>query len=161
MFDMLFDWIVRQIGVEPDYLALYLGLFVAVCNIVGKLIPESAVGWLGVVRKIAKVGGLYISQRITPGVTTTTISKAIAADVPDAMIRESASGLKDAVHTGTEAGMLAGAIVDSVRGRRPGEPFVEGVSPGQGTTVPDEFRTDGPFEKSKRARSKSSPTKGL
>jgi hypothetical protein len=40
-----------------------LALAVAVAQAIGKLIPDTATGPLGVIRKIAKIVGLYIPNR--------------------------------------------------------------------------------------------------
>jgi hypothetical protein len=40
-----------------------LALAVAVAQAIGKLIPDTATGALGIVRKVAKVVGLYVQNR--------------------------------------------------------------------------------------------------
>lgn len=67
-----FDWfniIIAKAGVTPAQ-----GLFVAMVlmmgfNITGRLIPDSAVGWLGTIRKACKILGLFIQNRVLPGIT--------------------------------------------------------------------------------------------
>lgn len=45
--------------VEPSIVALV----VLVAQIIGRAIPDSAEGFLGVVRKLAKIVGLYVSNQ--------------------------------------------------------------------------------------------------
>lgn len=142
MFDPIAT-IAHLLGVPAAYVPLILMIIVAVSNIIGKLIPESATGWLGTARKIANIIGLYVSNRITPNITQSDVTKSIAATVPDMTIIRSAEGLPKAVETGVQAGAVARAIVDAASGKTPGRPYVAGESPEPGSQVPDEFRTDG------------------
>lgn len=43
-------------------MAAAVALIIAIAQFVGKVIPDSATGVLGVIRKIAKVIGLYVSN---------------------------------------------------------------------------------------------------
>jgi hypothetical protein len=76
--DQILAYLAGVLGVSPTTFLLILGVFVSVCNLVGKLIPDDATGYLAVVRKIAKVGGLYVSTRITSDVTVNDAARAVA-----------------------------------------------------------------------------------
>jgi hypothetical protein len=43
-------------------MAAGVAVIIAVAQFIGKIIPDTATGFLGVVRKIAKVIGLYVSN---------------------------------------------------------------------------------------------------
>jgi hypothetical protein len=101
------------LGIDPEAFTLYLILLVTVSNVVSKLIPESSTGVLGVIRKIASILGVSLANRITPNVTSKDISKAVAAGIPDAVVKEAADALPSAVETGQAATALADAIVDA------------------------------------------------
>jgi hypothetical protein len=60
--DSILTTVAGALGISPITLVLLLGVVVAVCNLVGKLIPDDATGTLGLVRKVCKVLGLYISR---------------------------------------------------------------------------------------------------
>src|SRR3546814_6946447 len=53
----------KLLGVEPSTALLIVGLLIALMNLGGRLIPDDATGWLGFVRKICKLVGLYASNR--------------------------------------------------------------------------------------------------
>jgi hypothetical protein len=53
------------IGVSPAATVVVLGLMVSIANLVGKAIPDEATGILGVIRRVAKVIGLYVPNRTT------------------------------------------------------------------------------------------------
>lgn len=111
--DQIFDAISRLLGIDPAYLAIWLGVLVAVANLIGKAIPESATGWLAGVRRVCKVIGLYIPQRITPAISATTVAKAVVAEVPDSVVKAASHNLPEAVESGQSAGLLATSLMDS------------------------------------------------
>lgn len=49
-------------GLSGEATVLLVGVVVAVANLVGKLIPDTAPGALGLIRKIAKFVGLYVTN---------------------------------------------------------------------------------------------------
>lgn len=53
---------------------------VAASNVVGRLIPDDKKGALGFVRKLAKVVGLYASNRVASGVSVNRVVRDIADD---------------------------------------------------------------------------------
>lgn len=64
------------LGVSPTSLVLLLGFLYGVANFLARAIPDNSTGWLGVVRTIAKLIGLYQSSKIAPGVTISAATKA-------------------------------------------------------------------------------------
>lgn len=150
MNDIL-DAITRALGIDPSYLAIYLTLIVAVANIVGKSIPESATGPLGIIRRVCKIIGLYVPNQITRTVSTATVAKAVVATASDSSIASAAECMPHAIETGTSAGVLAREILDTAGGMRAGRPYIPGESPEEGSEVPEEYRTD-PFKAGAEAR---------
>src|SRR3546814_2878672 len=69
----------KLLGVEPSTALLIVGLLIALMNLGGRLIPDDATGWLGFVRKICKLVGLYASNRIT---SKLTVNKSAETTVP-------------------------------------------------------------------------------
>lgn len=72
----VFDLIQEIFGISAEQLAIILVVISLVCRVTGKLIPDSATGILGLVRKVVKFVGLQVENRIEPGVTTEDVSKA-------------------------------------------------------------------------------------
>src|SRR3546814_6754608 len=60
---------------SSDVCSSDLGLLIALMNLGGRLIPDDATGWLGFVRKICKLVGLYASNRITSKLTVNKIAE--------------------------------------------------------------------------------------
>lgn len=75
-------------GVEPSTVLLFLAITVTAANLIGRLIPDDAVGWLGTIRKIAKTIGLFIPNRIAPGIGVDAVAKAVIADKLTKLKRE-------------------------------------------------------------------------
>lgn len=50
-------------GLSPEAAVAAIGAVVAVANLIGKAIPDHVGGPLAVIRKIAKVVGLYITNK--------------------------------------------------------------------------------------------------
>ncbi len=72
----------QALGVEPATMAVVIPLVVLGLNLLGRAIPDDATGWKGVVRKIAKLGGLYLSNRISSGVSVNQVTKVVAGLEP-------------------------------------------------------------------------------
>jgi hypothetical protein len=68
--------------VPQGTLLLFLFLLVKGANVTARLIPDDATGWQGTVRKIAALIGLYVSSRVTSGVTVTDAAKAAIGAAP-------------------------------------------------------------------------------
>ena len=135
----LIPFIPGLIGVDTEAFYLYLGLLITISNLVGRYIPDSATGPLGIVRKVAKVLGLYLGNRISPAVNANDVARAVVATVPDETILESAKDLPDAVAVGAAYGNLAESLVNAAQGEgnRPSE-RIDGVA--DGSRVPDEYQ---------------------
>lgn len=76
--DQILNYLAGVLGVDQPTFLLILGVIIAVSNLIGKLIPDDQTGALGVVRKVAKVLGLYVSSRVTKGVSVTDTAKVVA-----------------------------------------------------------------------------------
>lgn len=152
MFDAITNFIALRLGIDPATLVLILGVVVAVCNLLGKLIPDSATGWLGTLRKVCKVLGLYITNRLTPTVSAGDVTRSIAATLPDSTIKDASDKLPSAVKIGTDFGTVAADIV--ALGKKPGKSASTPGAPKQGDVVPDQYRTDGPFAAQKKKGTK-------
>jgi hypothetical protein len=76
--DSIINSIAASLGIDPTTLVLLLGVLVAFCNLAGRVIPDDATGWLGGVRKICKVVGLYVSNRVISGVSVNDTARAVA-----------------------------------------------------------------------------------
>lgn len=72
---------------EPTLLATFAALSI-VARLIGNLIPDDEVGWRGTVRKVAKVLGLYVSNRITAGVSTNDVAKVLVGSNPSPKAQE-------------------------------------------------------------------------
>lgn len=78
-------------NLEPSTMLLVFGVFVAVCNLVGRLIPDEVVGFLGAVRKVCKFVGMYTSNRVSKGVSVNDVAKALLdSKVPN--VRDNSTG---------------------------------------------------------------------
>lgn len=145
------------LGVDPQLFTLLLGVLVALANLVGRLIPDTAVGSLGVLRKVCKVVGLYVGNRVAPGISNNDAAQAVIGFRGLTQTVIASEKVKEAAKTGEEVGMKTAQYLDTVLHPTiaPGNPYVEGESPEPGSTVPEEFRTD-PM----RAGAKKSTKKG-
>jgi hypothetical protein len=110
--DQILQAIPNLLGLDPASFTLLLIVVATVANIASKLIPESATGALGVVRKICAFLGVALANRITPNVNSTDIGKAVAAGIPDEKVKEAAAALPEAVKTGHGSAAFAEAVVD-------------------------------------------------
>lgn len=116
--EQILQAIPNLLGLDPASFTLLLIVVATVANIVSKLIPESATGALGVVRKICAFLGVALANRITPHVTSKDISKAVAAGIPDEAVKEAAAALPKAVETGLGSAAFAESVVSV--GQNPG-----------------------------------------
>lgn len=89
----------QWLGVEPSTLLLFVGILVIVARIVARMIPDDQVDWLGKVRKVAGVISVDVANRITPGVTTTDVAKAVVTrkvtEIAQDLTSESKTVLRD------------------------------------------------------------------
>lgn len=71
------------LGVEPEVIVALLPTLVFIFNLLARLIPDDSKGPLGVLNKIFKVLGLYVSNRVSKGISVETVAKiALDSDVP-------------------------------------------------------------------------------
>lgn len=73
-WDPIFDWL----GLDGASVIATLVMISMVCNFIYRLIPDDAEGWLGKVKPIFKVLGLYASNRVTSGVTVNDVARELA-----------------------------------------------------------------------------------
>lgn len=64
-------------NVDPATILLIVTIFVALCNLAGRIIPDDATGVLGTVRKVCKLIGLYASNRVTKGVSVNSVANVL------------------------------------------------------------------------------------
>ena len=113
VLNRLVDLLPGLVGLDVETFYIILVALVTVCNLLGRIIPDSATGVLGVIRKIAKVVGLYLGNRVTPNVSTNTVGRAIAATVPDSTLKYASENLSDAVDFGKPIGSVADEVVNA------------------------------------------------
>lgn len=75
--DFLLAAIASQFGLNPASLVLLIGTIVSVSQLIGKLILDDATGWLATVRKVAKVLGLYVSNRVSAGISVGDVAASV------------------------------------------------------------------------------------
>ncbi len=73
---LILDGILRQLGFDGVGLVALYSMLVLVCRLTARLIPDDKTGFLGLIRKVSRVVGLDISNRITSGVSISDVSKA-------------------------------------------------------------------------------------
>lgn len=73
----------QAFGLTDTHLLVALLVLSILFNVLGRLIPDDATGVLGVVRKISKILGLYVSNRLS---SQTTVNE-VAARLQTATIR--------------------------------------------------------------------------
>lgn len=77
---LIIDMIASQLGLTDNQLGITLLFIMLFSNLASRLIPDDSTGVLGVLNKVTKILGLYASNRISQGVTTTTAVKAMLPD---------------------------------------------------------------------------------
>lgn len=65
------------IGIDPALIALLIPMAVFLFNFLGRAIPDDAVGFWGFVRKVSKVLGLYLSNRVTNGCSQADLARQV------------------------------------------------------------------------------------
>lgn len=93
--DDVINVIAHLLGVEPAVLIGLLPLIVLVANLIGRSIPDDRNGFLGFIRKVAKVIGLYMSNRVSAGVSVNKVTRAVIEG--DVQARSPETGRFDAV----------------------------------------------------------------
>jgi hypothetical protein len=67
--EFLIPNVAAWLNVEPATVLLILAVVGTVCNLTSRIIPDTATGWLGQVRNIARVVGLHVPNRVLPRTT--------------------------------------------------------------------------------------------
>lgn len=81
--EQLIAFVAARLGVEPEVIIALLPTLVFLFNLISRLIPDDATGTLGVLNKIFKVLGLYVSNRVSKGVSMAGVAKVVMeGDVP-------------------------------------------------------------------------------
>lgn len=75
------DYIQLYFGIDGTTLLATLAFVSIICRLVGNLIPDDKKGWLGVVRNVCQILGLYASNRLTSGVSVNDVAR-VVADTP-------------------------------------------------------------------------------
>lgn len=71
--------IARLLGIQPSTLLFLIMVVTTAANAASRRIPDTATGWLGVVRAICTVIGVRVQSRVAPGLTVSDVSKAALA----------------------------------------------------------------------------------
>jgi hypothetical protein len=91
--------IAAWLGLDPATVLLLLTILVTVCNLAARLIPDTATGWLGGIRKVAKIVGMFVPNRVASGITVNDVAKAVVAnkvtDLKSAVESEAKSVMRD------------------------------------------------------------------
>jgi hypothetical protein len=83
----IIDQIAGMIGLTDTQLGVTLLALSLVSGVVSRIIPDDQTGVLGIVRKLASVIGLQVSNRITKGVTVNDTARMVAAEeVPQGLL---------------------------------------------------------------------------
>lgn len=85
-------------NVQPSTMLLLATVFVTVCNLIGRVIPDDKTGALGLIRDVCKLLGVYAPNRVTSGISVNDVARAVvsqadnsvlaAAESPDSLIPE-------------------------------------------------------------------------
>jgi hypothetical protein len=75
--------IAKYLNVEPSTVLFYLGVVMVLANLAGRLIPDDQTGFLGRLRELCKVIGVYASNRVTSGVSVNEAAKVVVAAVAE------------------------------------------------------------------------------
>jgi hypothetical protein len=87
--DLILDLAISQFNFDSTELLAVLAIAMFVFRALGNYIPDDATGILGVVRKLAKILGLYVANRVTRGVDANEIA---AASMRIAQVAKDAKG---------------------------------------------------------------------
>lgn len=72
--------IAALLGLDPATVLLLLTIVVTAANITARLIPDTATGFLGGLRKVAKIIGMFVPNRVATGITVNDVAKAIVSN---------------------------------------------------------------------------------
>lgn len=71
------DKIAELLGLEGTSLLACLAVISLICRLIGKSIPDDATGVQGMIRRVTKLLGLYVSNRITSGTSVSDVAKTV------------------------------------------------------------------------------------
>ena len=74
---IILSWLERVTNINSSSWVLFFGVCVAVANLLTKMIPADSTGWLGNVRKVTSIIGLYASTRVTSGTSQLDVAKTL------------------------------------------------------------------------------------
>lgn len=74
------------LNVDSTTLLAIVTATVAVCNLIGRLIPDDKTGALGVIRAVCKFIGLYAPNRVATGVTINDVARSVVGKASDTLI---------------------------------------------------------------------------
>lgn len=69
--------IAAYFNVDPATILMLVGAICTIANVLSRVIPDDAIGFWGVVRKIASILGVYVSNRVSTGITTNDVIKKV------------------------------------------------------------------------------------
>lgn len=75
--------IARFLNLEPATVIFLIGVICTIANVLSRVIPDDAVGFWGVVRKVSSILGVYVSNRISKGVSTNDVVKSVVEAAPE------------------------------------------------------------------------------
>lgn len=101
MFDPI-TIIAGWLGIDPASLLALIPIFVIIFNTIARLIPDDSTGFLGVVEKIAKVLGVYVSNRVSSGMSLNDIAKSAANVIPEIRFEAEQKDVKEIGETNFE-----------------------------------------------------------
>jgi hypothetical protein len=78
--EQLFNQFVDGFGLSSAHVIVLLVVISLVSQVVGRLIPDDATGLLGVIRQIAKVLGLYVSNRVSSGISVNDTARQVVRE---------------------------------------------------------------------------------
>lgn len=73
---VVLEGILRQLGFDGVGIITLYSLTVLAARLVARFIPDDKTGFLGLVRKVSRVVGLDLSNRISSGVSQNDVAKA-------------------------------------------------------------------------------------
>lgn len=95
-YEQALNAVAHATGLDPLTIVGILPVVVIALNLLGRAIPDDKTGFLGYVRMIAKIGGLYLSNRVASGISTNSVVKVAAGLKPVAEVPELFDRLVDA-----------------------------------------------------------------
>lgn len=91
--------IAAWLGLDPATVLLLLTILVTAANITARLIPDTATGYLGALRKVAKIIGMFVPNRVASGISVNDVAKAVVAnkitDLKGAVESEAKAKMRD------------------------------------------------------------------